>query len=92
MIIDPSTGELLQTSRTILHRSRLYPDEAPGLNYRVTFLASGMVIHERTHTLIYAVLIHAHACERILWSACRRVSHRRLAVRAVTGSWHNFAR
>ena len=43
MIIDPSTGELLQTSRTILHRSRLYPDEATGLNYRVTFLASGIV-------------------------------------------------
>jgi len=43
MIIDPSTGQLLQTSRTILHRSRLYPDEAPGLNYRVTFLASGIV-------------------------------------------------
>jgi hypothetical protein len=35
--------ELLQTSRTILHRSRLYPDEAAGLNYRVTFLASGIV-------------------------------------------------
>ena len=49
-------------------------------------------IHERTHTLIQAVLIDAHGCERILWSACRRVSHRRLAVRAVAGSWHNFVR
>jgi hypothetical protein len=29
MIIDPSTGELLQTSRTILHRSRPYPTKRP---------------------------------------------------------------
>ncbi len=43
MIIDPTTGELLQTARWLLHRSRLYPGEAPGLNYRVTFLASGVV-------------------------------------------------
>jgi hypothetical protein len=43
MIMDPITGELLQTSRTLLHRSRLYPGHVPGLNYRVTFLARGVV-------------------------------------------------
>lgn len=43
MIIDPTTGELLQTSRTLLYGSSLYPGEAPGLNYRVTFVASGVV-------------------------------------------------
>jgi hypothetical protein len=47
MIIDPTTGELLQTSRTLLHRSRLYPGQVPGLNYRVTFLASGVVTSTR---------------------------------------------
>jgi hypothetical protein len=47
MIIDPTTGELLQTSRTLLHRSRLYPGQTPGLNYRVTFLASGVVTSTR---------------------------------------------
>ncbi len=43
MIIDPSTGELLQTSRTITHRSSLDPGQPLGLNYRVTFLATGIV-------------------------------------------------
>jgi hypothetical protein len=43
LIIDPSTGALLQTSRTILPRSSLDPGQPVGLNYRVTFLASGVV-------------------------------------------------
>jgi hypothetical protein len=43
MIIDPTTGELLQTSRRFLYRSKLDPGQPPGLNYRVTFLASGIV-------------------------------------------------
>jgi hypothetical protein len=45
MIIAPSTGELLETSRTLLHRSRLFLDgkQPPGLVNRATFLASGIV-------------------------------------------------
>ncbi len=45
MILDPSTGDLLQTSRTLLHRSRLVLDgmQPPGLINRATFLASGIV-------------------------------------------------
>jgi hypothetical protein len=45
MILDPSTGELLQTSRTLLQRSRLFLDgkQPPGLINRATFLASGIV-------------------------------------------------
>ncbi|MGH2885924.1 MAG: hypothetical protein ACRDPA_25065, partial [Solirubrobacteraceae bacterium] len=46
-VLATTTGELLQTSRTLLHRSRLYPGQAPGLNYRVTFLASGVVTSTR---------------------------------------------
>ena len=44
LIIDPATGELLQTSRT-LHRSTLYFDgeQPPGLINRATYLASGIV-------------------------------------------------
>jgi hypothetical protein len=43
MIIDPTSGQLLQTSRRFLYRSKLDPGQPPGLNYRVTFLASGVV-------------------------------------------------
>jgi hypothetical protein len=45
LIIDPATGELLQASRTLLHRSRLYFDgkQPAGLINRATFLASGIV-------------------------------------------------
>lgn len=45
MILDPQTGELLQTSRTLLHRSRAYLDgrQPPGLINRATYLASGTV-------------------------------------------------
>jgi hypothetical protein len=45
VIIDPATGELLQASRTLLHRSRLYFDgkQPPGLIDRATFLAEGIV-------------------------------------------------
>jgi hypothetical protein len=45
MILDPQTGELLQTSRTLLHRSRAYLDgkQPPGLINRATYLASGIV-------------------------------------------------
>ena len=50
MIIDPSTGALLQTSRTFLYRSRLDPGQPPGLNYRVTFLASGIL--KSTHARV----------------------------------------
>jgi hypothetical protein len=50
MIIDPATGELLQTSRTIRHRSSLDPGQPLGLNYRVTFLASGIVTSTRAQT------------------------------------------
>jgi hypothetical protein len=47
MIIDPTTGALLQTSRWFPYRSRPDPAEPPGLNYRVTFLASGIVTSTR---------------------------------------------
>jgi len=49
MIIDPQTGELLQTSRTLLHRSRAYLDgqQPPGLINRATYLASGIVTSTR---------------------------------------------
>lgn len=45
LIIDPATGELLQTSRTLLHRSKLYFDgtQPPGLINRATYIASGIV-------------------------------------------------
>jgi hypothetical protein len=45
MILDPQTGALLQTSRTLLHRSRAYLDGKmpPGLINRTTYLASGIV-------------------------------------------------
>jgi hypothetical protein len=45
VIIDPATGELLQASRTLLHRSKLYFDgkQPPGLIDRATYLASGIV-------------------------------------------------
>jgi hypothetical protein len=45
VIIDPATGELLQASRTLLHRSKLYFDgkQPPGLIDRATFLATGVV-------------------------------------------------
>ena len=45
LILDPATGELLQTSRTLLHRSSAYYDgrQPPGLINRATFLASGIV-------------------------------------------------
>jgi len=49
MIIDPQTGALLQTSRTLLHRSRAYLDgkQPPGLVNRATYLASGVVTSTR---------------------------------------------
>jgi len=49
MILDPQTGELLQTSRTLLHRSRAYLDgkQPPGLINRATYLASGIVTSTR---------------------------------------------
>jgi hypothetical protein len=45
VIIDPATGELLQASRTLLHRSKLYFDgkQPPGLIDRATFLGAGIV-------------------------------------------------
>jgi hypothetical protein len=45
LIIDPVTGELLQTSRTLLHRSKAYFDgrQPPGLINRATYLESGIV-------------------------------------------------
>lgn len=45
MILDPQTGELLQTSRTLLHRSRAYLDGKypPGLINRATYLGTGVV-------------------------------------------------
>jgi hypothetical protein len=45
LIIDPKTGELLQTSRTLLRRSQAYFDgrQPPGLINRATYLASGIV-------------------------------------------------
>lgn len=45
MILDPHTGELLQTSRTLLHRSQAYLNgkQPPGLVNRATYLASEVV-------------------------------------------------
>ncbi len=43
LIIDPSTGDLLQTSRTLLHRSPLMAGQPAGLVNRVTFLLSAVV-------------------------------------------------
>jgi hypothetical protein len=45
LIIDPTTGELLQTSRTLLRRSKAYLDgkQPPGLINRATYLADGVV-------------------------------------------------
>jgi hypothetical protein len=45
LILDPATGELLQTSRTLLRRSQSYFDgkQPPGLINRATYLASGIV-------------------------------------------------
>jgi hypothetical protein len=49
LILDPTTGELLQTSRTLLHRSKAYYDgkQPPGLINRATYLASGVVTSTR---------------------------------------------
>lgn len=53
LIIDPTSGELLQTSRTLLHRSKAYFDgkQPPGLINRATYLAAGVVTstHARVH-------------------------------------------
>lgn len=43
LIIDPSTGDLLQTSRTLLHRSSLMEGQPAGLVNRDTFLVSAVV-------------------------------------------------
>jgi hypothetical protein len=43
LIIDPSTGRLLQTSRTLLHRSSYMQGWPQGLVNRATILASGVV-------------------------------------------------
>jgi hypothetical protein len=43
LIIDPATGDLLQTSRTLLHRSSLMAGYPAGLVNRATFLASAVV-------------------------------------------------
>jgi hypothetical protein len=48
MILDPRTGQLLQTSRVLIRRTGLYPGAPAGLNYRVTFLASGIVTSIQT--------------------------------------------
>ena len=52
LIIDPTTGELLQTSRTLLRRSKAYLDgkQPPGLLNQATYLADGVVnsTHART--------------------------------------------
>jgi hypothetical protein len=44
LILDPRTGELLQTSRTLLHRSSDFSDgrQPPGLVNRATYLATGI--------------------------------------------------
>jgi hypothetical protein len=49
LILDPATGELLQTSRTLLHRDKAYFDgnQPPGLINRATYLASGIVTSTR---------------------------------------------
>jgi hypothetical protein len=43
LIIDPATGHLLQTSRTLLHRGPYIAGWPKGLVNRATFLASGIV-------------------------------------------------
>jgi hypothetical protein len=45
LILNPATGELLQTSRTLLRRSKFYFDgkQPPGLINRATYLATGIV-------------------------------------------------
>jgi hypothetical protein len=43
LVIDPSTGRLLQTSRTLLHRSSYMQGWPQGLVNRATILASGVV-------------------------------------------------
>lgn len=43
VILDPTTGQLLQASRTLLHRSKAYGEQPPGLINRATYLASGIV-------------------------------------------------
>ncbi len=43
LVIDPSTGRLLQTSRTLLHRSSYIQGWPQGLVNRATILASGVV-------------------------------------------------
>lgn len=43
LIINPSTGELLQTSRTLLHRSSLMPGYPAGLVNRDTYLQTTVV-------------------------------------------------
>lgn len=43
LIINPSTGQLLQTSRRLLHRSALMPGYSIGLVNRATFISSGVV-------------------------------------------------
>jgi hypothetical protein len=48
LIIDPSTGDLLQTSRTLLHRSPLMAGQPVGLVNRDTFLLSAVV--KSTHS------------------------------------------
>jgi hypothetical protein len=49
LILDPRTGELLQTSRTLLHRSSEFADgkQPPGLVNRATYLATGIVVSTR---------------------------------------------
>jgi hypothetical protein len=53
LIVDPATGQLLETSRTLLHRSKAYFDgkQPPGLINRATYLATGIVTstHVRAH-------------------------------------------
>jgi hypothetical protein len=43
LLIDPATGQLLETSRTLLHRSTQAPGWRPGLVNRATYLAVGVV-------------------------------------------------
>jgi hypothetical protein len=47
LILDPASGELLQTSRTLLSHSRAYGNQPPGLINRATYLASGIVTSTR---------------------------------------------
>ena len=41
LIVDARTGDLLETQRTLLRRSRQFPGMTPGLISRATFLESG---------------------------------------------------